>query len=526
MIHRILSGFSISYLLKVIALFIIYYITADFGLRLDAVSGFATLFWLPSGISLASLLLFGYRLFPAVFLGATVINHLYGAPPGVALGIGVGNTLEALIGWYFLQRFIKFNPSLERLSDVLGLVVFASFLSTAVSATVGVTSLLLGGVLTVPYASAWAAWWIGDAISMLITAPFILVWNKKPEFSFSLNRMVEAIFLTLSVIAVGIFVFGGVTDIHIPTSPFSYLLFPPIIWAALRFGQREVVTFVFAVSLLAIWGTVQGYGPFVTAHLSQSLLYLQSFMAVMAATSMLLAAAVAERRELERRKDDFITFASHEFKTPLTSIMAFTQILQKSFAHKKDRQAMLYLSRMNQQLNKLNGLIYDMLDLSRIQTGNLELRKDAFSLQELIEETVDVVQHTTQHTIIKRGIDTAAFVYGDRDRIAQVISNLLSNAIKYSSPGRSIVVTLKNGRSQITVSIADKGVGIAERYQAKIFDRFYRIADTSASRSSGLGIGLYLSKMIIARHGGDIWLKSKEGKGTTFYFSLPVSKLT
>lgn len=512
-----------SYLGKVLLFSFVYFITADLSLRLDAVSGFATLFWLPTGISLVILFFFGYRLWPGVALGAFVANFINGAPLPVALGIAVGNTLEAVVGVYLLQRVIHFHPSLERLRDVVGLVVLAAFFSTLISATVGTTSLFLGGLLRTTYLSTWSAWWVGDMLSGLITAPFLFVWSRQPSLRLPPYRLGELLLLSVSVVIIGIIVFHGMFGVEIKMTPLTYIVFPPLIWAAIRFGQKETVTAIFVLSLFAVWSTVQGFGPFARESVSESLLYLQNFMAVTAITSMLLAAAVAERRAMEKRKDDFISFASHELKTPLTSIKVFTQILQRSFKKAHDKQATAYMKRMDQQVDKLIYLVNDMLDLSKIQTGNFELQREQFSLKRLIEEVIDNIENSTGKKAIILKMNVSPKVYADKARIGQVIMNLLTNAIKYSPKRTNVVITVKKSQGKILLSVEDHGIGISLAQQKRIFERFYRVTDTRTQTTPGLGIGLYLSNMIIKQHGGEMWVESKAGKGSTFSFSLPVS---
>lgn len=512
-----------SYLGKVFLLCLIYFITAKLGLRLGAVSGFATLFWLPTGISLVILFLFGFRFWPGVAIGAFLANSATGAPLPVALGIAVGNTLEAVIGVYLLRRFIQFQPSLERLRDVLGLILLAAVLSTLISATIGTSSLLFGGMLSTSYLATWSAWWVGDMLSNLITAPFLFVWSKLAPVTLKPKRAGELVLLSLTVIITGVIVFRGIFGIAVTTSPLTYIVFPPLIWAAIRFGQKETVTAIFVLSLFALLSTIQGFGPFARESLSESLLYLQSFMAITASTSMLLAAAVAERRTMEKRKDDFISFASHELKTPLTTIKVFTQLIQRSLDKTGEKHAISSLERLNQQVDKLIFLVNDMLDVAKIQTGKLELHKERFLLQSLIEEVVKTMQASgkKQKIVLKGNVD--ADIVADKERIEQVLINLLSNAIKYSPNHKAIVVSINRQDGMASVSVKDNGIGISKDQQAKIFDRFYRVSDARSQTTPGLGIGLYLANMIIRRHGGEMWVESTIGKGSTFSFSLPLS---
>ncbi len=438
-------------------------------------------------MSLAAVVLLGYRVFPAILLGAFTANYINGAPFAVSSGIAVGNTLEAVVGAYLLNRFVDFHPSLERLKDVLGLIILAGLLSTLVSATIGVLSLIGGGVLSSPLFSTWVAWWVGDIISNLIFAPFLLVWKLRPQITIQAWRMVEVICLIVAITLVYILVFHGLLGIRIPMSPLTYIVFPPLIWAALRFGTREVVTAVFFLSLFAVWSTVNGDGPFARRSVSESLLFLQGFMLVVSVTSLILSAVVAERRSLERRKDDFISFASHELKTPITSLKISTQIIEKMLKKKTDKNVLLHVRRMDKQVNRLISLINNMLDVSKIQRSTLELQEEQFSLPELIDEIAETIQGSTS-TIIERRWQYKGEIVGDRERIGQVIANLLSNAAKYSPKGEKIIVTTKPSGKTITVSVQDHGMGIPKEHQSKIFDRFYRVSDGRRSLP-GLGIG-------------------------------------
>lgn len=511
-----------SYLIAISILFAIYFSTGRFGLSLDAVSRFATLVWLPSGIAVAALFLFGYRLWPGITLGAFLVNLLNGAPLFVAVGIGIGNTLEALVGTYLLKRY-GFRYSLDRLRDVLFLVLLAMPLSTLISATIGVSSLFLGKVISFSsYYPTWRAWWIGDMVSIVILTPLLLTWSKQPQENVSGKRMVEIGILTAFVLAVGLIVFLGLLHADHRSYPITYLVFPPLIWAALRFGPRGALSAIFAFSLFAIVGTIQGVAPFSTGRLSESFLLLQSFMGTIAVTSLILAAVMAERRELEQRKDEFIRLASHELKTPLTSVQGYTELLQMRFAQQGNQEALLYLSRMTRQIEKLSKLIADLLDISKIQAGKLAFAEEAIDVDVLVREVVETLQHTTtQHQISIEGRVQREIV-GDRERLGQVLINLINNAMKYSPRAERIIIHLSHTSDTLMVRVQDFGIGIPKAHQQKIFERFYRVYSDQDRTYPGLGIGLYIAHQIIKRHGGKIWVESVEGQGSTFSFSLPL----
>lgn len=230
---------------------------------------------------------------------------------------------------------------------------------------------------------------------------------------------------------------------------------------------------------------------------------------------------VSERMELERRKDEFISMASHELKTPLTSIKVFTQILQRTLKEDSNTLVTKSLDRINVQVGKLTTLVSDLLDVSKIQSGKLELRKANFMLNTLIQDCVDSLQETTDHKIIIKG-ETSYQIYGDEDRLGQVLINFLTNAIKYSPEAGKITVAVTKETERVIIGVKDNGIGISKEHHNRIFDRFYRIYDNEDKTYPGLGMGLYISSQIIKRHEGQIWLKSTKGKGTTFYFSLPI----
>ena len=286
---------------EIVALAAIYVTAALAGLKLDAVAGFATLVWAPSGIALAAILIRGYGVWPGIIIGAFAANVLSGAPIPVALGISVGNTLEALAAAYALQRIPGFRRSLDRLIDAFALIVVAAVLSTAVSATVGVLSLYFGGIVpSAGFGQTWRAWWLGDMIGDLLVAPVILVWSMgKPRASREV--WLEAGTLGVALVAVSFVVFGSPGDIHRGVFGEAYFFFPLFMWAAVRFGQRGSVTTAFIISLIAIWGTVVGRGPFIEQQLYQSLFALQTFMGVTAATFLVLGASVSERGEAAER---------------------------------------------------------------------------------------------------------------------------------------------------------------------------------------------------------------------------------
>lgn len=222
-------------------------------------------------------------------------------------------------------------------------------------------------------------------------------------------------------------------------------------------------------------------------------------------------------------RDEFISVASHELKTPVTSVKMFTQVLKHHSEQIGDTKAIQYLSTMDKQLNKLTELIYDLLNISKIQAGRMEYNLKVFNFDTSIKDIVDVLQQSAgNHKIIVKG-ETKKKIKGDEERIGQVVNNLVSNAIKYSPKAKEIIIHLTSDKESVTVGIQDFGVGMEKEHLVRIFERFYRVYDTNDKTFPGLGIGLYISAEIVKRHGGKLWVDSNLGKGSTFYFTLPVN---
>ena len=306
-----------------------YVVAARIGLSLDAVGGFATVVWPASGIALASLLLGGFRLWPAIAIGAFTANYLSDAPPFAAAGIAIGNTMEALVGAYLLRKVPMFRPQLDRVRDVLALMFLAAGVSTLISATIGVTTLLAFDLIPpAGYGETWLAWWLGDAIGDILVAPLILVWLEwKPRVR--IPRISESVGIA-SVIAITSFlVFGAPPGHEGVARAREYMLFPPLIWAALRFGPRGAVTSTTLTTMVAIVYTAMGQGPFARGDLHDNLLSLQLFAGIAGATFLVLGASMAERRRAARdlhiarelaesankAKSGFLAVVSHELLT-------------------------------------------------------------------------------------------------------------------------------------------------------------------------------------------------------------------
>lgn len=230
---------------------------------------------------------------------------------------------------------------------------------------------------------------------------------------------------------------------------------------------------------------------------------------------------ISEQIEIQKRKDDFLGMASHELKTPITSMKVYTQLLMKEFQDNPKKK--IVLKKVNAQVDKLTALVSEMLDTTRMQQGKLELNNEKFILKDTALEIIDDLQAITDHKVITNW-ETHEYVYADKERLRQVITNLVTNAIKYSPENKEIIIKSEKKDSSIVVSVQDFGIGIPKDEQAHIFDRFFQVHQNKGDTYPGLGLGLYISKEIITRMGGKMWVESRKGKGSTFFFSLPIYK--
>ncbi|MEJ7557676.1 MAG: ATP-binding protein [Pedobacter sp.] len=231
---------------------------------------------------------------------------------------------------------------------------------------------------------------------------------------------------------------------------------------------------------------------------------------------------ITEEKENELRKNDFIGMVSHELKTPLTSVMGYTQLLMTKAETSNDSFAQGVLKKTNLQVKKMSSMINGFLNLSRLESGKILIEKQYFDIDELVKEIIEELRLSVSTHNIDLAHCGCIPVFADREKIGSVVSNLIGNAIKYSPGGGCIEVHCAVKQDFLEVSISDEGIGINSTDLGKLFDRFYRVENQNTKHISGFGIGLYLSAEIIQRHDGRIWATSEPGKGSVFYFSLPL----
>jgi signal transduction histidine kinase len=523
---------------RTLALAIVYVIAARVGLTLGAVSGFATLVWPASGIALAAVVLWGYRVWPGIFLGAAVVNMLVGAPLLVGVGIGIGNTLEALLGAYILLRVPDLSISLERGRDVFMLIIAAA-VSALVGATVGVGTLSSAGLVQGGLGfETWRAWWIGDAVGDIVFAPLILVWSRGGVRMLPPARLLELGAMIAAMLGVGFLTFFGPTR---GTNAFPpYMMFPIGIWAALRFGPRGAMSAVLIASIGAVWGTVTRRGPFVHTEISESLLSLQLFTGVVATTFLVLAATIAERRRAEeeareahavaaeanRAKSEFLAVMSHELRTPLHAISGYVELLTIGAQGPLSDGQLDSLSRIQRNQQHLHSVIMDILSFARLEAGKIEVQPVMMRAIEAIDGVEPLIQpelRRKQLLFERHPCPPDLRIVADPEKLRQILLNFLTNAAKYTDVGGNIAVGVEVSNGNATIWVKDSGIGIPAEQLARVFEPFYQVERGRTRRYSGIGLGLTIARDLARAMQGDVTIESEPGRGTRVAVRLPTS---
>ena len=533
-------GSTTRYVVGLILLAAIYAGAARGGLVLDAIAGFATLVWAPTGIAIAALLLFGYRLWPAIFVGAFVANLLTGASLLAAIGIACGNTLEALAATAILRRTPDLRLGLDRLEDVASFIVLAAGMCTAISATIGVSTLVLAGTITTSQiALTWRAWWLGDLVGALVVAPMLLVWLSRRPLAAPHRQFGEAAVLLLILVAINAYIFGGHT-LGGHSLEQTYLVFPALIFAAVRFGQRGAVTAVFVTTIAAVWGTVSGHGPFARPVLNEGLFALQTFMAVATATFLVLGASVAEQqrtqdwlrraRELaetaNRAKSDFLAVMSHELRTPLNAISGYVELLDMQVAGPVSETQRNYLSRIQSSQRHLLSLLEEVLGFTRLETGRLALSVQPVILYDAtvsLESMLQLEMQKKRLTFDCRVPDVSLVALADPDKLRQILLNLVANGVKFTPEGGRITVGAEREKDRIRVWVTDTGIGIPSNQLENIFEPFFQVDHGPKRKYPGMGLGLAIARDLARAMNGELWMESTPGVGSTAWLVLPTA---
>lgn len=327
----------------VLALAAVYVVAAKLGLMLAFVHASATAVWPPTGMTLAAFLILGYRVWPGIFLGAFLANQLTAGSIQTSLGIATGNTLEGLLGAYLLNRFAHGQQAFCSAQGVLKFAALAGLISTTISATFGVSSLAAGGYASwANYPSIWMTWWLGDIAGNLLVAPTLVLWSQRPQVRWNRDQAFEAAVSMVVLLSVGLALFTNVVQGTIKNYPLVFLVVASLVWIAARFSERDTVTATFLLSGIAIWGTLQGSGPFIRESPNESLLVLQSFLCLIGIMSLALAASITERKRAEAAVRDTHDALEQKVTARTSDLSAANRELEKEVAERRHTEARLH----------------------------------------------------------------------------------------------------------------------------------------------------------------------------------------
>jgi signal transduction histidine kinase len=527
---------ALSALLQLAVVTLAYWLAAIVSLRLALVHGQVTPIWPPTGIALVAMLVFGRRVWPAVFIAALVVNLPIGPSPLGAAFIAAGNTLAPLTAATLLKR-AGFRIELDRLRDAAAIILLGALVAMTISATIGTSVLVLSG--SAPAAgfwSTWAVWWAGDAMGVLLVAPFIL--------SFLPNARVPAPTLRSTVELVALLLLVGIVTFALFQNRLrlEYLVFPLIMLAAWRFRLRGAAPAALIASGVAVWAAVQGTGPFGDEDLFQKMVTLQVFNVFVALTSFVLAAFIEARSRAEemtrlyvsataasQTKSSFLNMAAHELLTPLTVFTGYLSLLAGGSLGKPPQAWETPINILTQKTREMERIISDLQNASRLEVVDSQLGAAAIDLRSVVE---DGVERAHPRTALLRAEVTVNLppdpvpVEVAEDHIGRVIDDLINNALTYTIRTPRIVIGLTTRSRTAIIRVEDNGVGISEGERERVFDRLYRVVDPQVV-VPGIGLGLYICRQLAESYGGSLVVeRSTPGKGSVFALTLPLSRTT
>ncbi|MBL7871948.1 MAG: MASE1 domain-containing protein [Cyclobacteriaceae bacterium] len=531
--------------LKIGLVAVLYYLAARLGYFLVFRQTTDLPAWPPSGIAFALIILLGRSAWPGVTLGALVANILAywnnqdldkEAIIAISSFIALGQTLEVIFGNYLVKAWIKDSYPFRKARDTFRFL-FVTFLMCVIGASIGTISLYVNGAISSEAVLRSAfTWWVGSVVGILLFTPFLLAASQKQKFDFLLPRAVEAgIFIVLMI---------GICFLLLNSSlvrALPYLAIPLVLWLAFRFNLLVTISFALAVSLVAIFFTIQSKGPFILGTVDDTLLLLQIFIGAICISAIVLSATVAERtqaeneltqfnstleamviertKELSKRNselDNFVYSVSHDLRAPIASVLGLIN-LAKSDADPKMTKT--YLDKIYSSALQQDNFIREILDQSR--NSRLEVKRDKIQFEELIDETFNQLKFATSTgTAVEKIVDIhqSEPFHSDRWRLKVILNNLISNSIRYRN-GRDPVIKINVNviNQKVQFEIEDNGRGIAKEHIENVYRMFYRATDDGA----GSGLGLYIVKETVDKLKGSISIESEEGHGTTVKLEIP-----
>jgi len=521
------------YIIELAAIAFIYFWLVKLGLTLASINPSASPIWPATGFALAILLLRGYRVWPAIFVGAFLANVSSAGSIYTAAAIAAGNSLECLVSVWFINRW---SGGVFTFTTPAGIAKFAliSAAATAISPAIGVSSLSLGGHAEwAQFGKIFMTWWLGDLAGALMVAPVLVLWAEgRPVRA----RASGAITIFVVAAGVGLIAFSPIIEQTVQRTPLVFLAVVPLVWAAMRRNPRDTATAALILSGFAVWGTLAGGGPFSWAGLNDSFVLLAMFIVSTAVPSLMLSAMAAQlqdsyetlERKVEERthelelanlaKSRFIAVASHDLRQPLHALGLFVAQLREHLdSAERDR----IVEQIDAAVTAMGELFNEILNISELDAGVLVPNISEFAIAsvfKIVESTFTGMAREKKLSF--RIASSGAWVRSDPILLERILSNLVSNALQYTKEGGVVLGCRRHGE-RLHIEIWDSGPGIPEDKRQSIFHEFYRLPGPEHASHPGLGLGLAIVERLCRLLSHSVELSSDLGKGSVFTIIVP-----
>jgi signal transduction histidine kinase/CheY-like chemotaxis protein len=555
-------GFG-NYALELFGIGLAYFILAKIGLALASIHPSASPIWPPTGLALAAVMFRGYRIWPAIFLGAWVANATTAGSIYTSSAIALGNTLECLIGGYLISRWSGGLRTFDTPAGVAGFALIA-LAATPLSATVGVGSLALAGYAdTAPVVSTWVTWWLGDLAGALVITPVIVLWAKSGLRQNSRSEFLEAGAVLALAIVVGVLAFSPLIEQTPSRDPLGFLAVLPLMWAAIRRGQRDTATVALVLSGFAIWGTIAGEGPFARSTLNDAFLLLIMYMISASVPTLALSADASLHKRTERSLREAHAALGKTVQERTTEL-------------ERTREALHQVQKMEALGQLTGGIAHDFNNVLTVIVNSLEAARASLDADSRTRERLDraveaarngasIVQQllvfARRHPLQVRATDLNALVSSavamfsrscpesieirtdlapdlrwataDATQVQTAVLNLTLNARDAMPSGGRLTIATRNMPDEaplpanlppadyVCVTVTDTGMGISPEVLARVFEPFF----TTKEVGKGTGLGLSMVYSTMQQMGGDIDIESRLGEGTSVRLMLPAAPL-